>query len=124
MKKLFVSLLVLPLVLAAQNVNGKWVGEIKNSAEDAKQTTIAISLDLSVTSGVLSGTGTEAKGKKPDKVKLLNGKIMGQTVVFETSRTTKDGSEIVKWTGILKGSEMTLKSAKKKNPQVMTLKKS
>jgi len=123
MRKLLVCLLSLPLALVAQDINGKWAGEIKHGG-DSKKAAITVSLEFSTTAGVVSGKGIENKGAKPDKLKILNLKITGQTVVFETSRKTKDGTEVIEWAGTIKGSEMSLKSPKKKNPLLMTLKKS
>ena len=123
MKRLFLSLLLLALPVLAQDISGKWAGEIKRTGKKANEGPIAISFEFKVAGNVLGGTGEEAKGKKPDKLKVVEGKITGQTIAFKSSHKTDNGAELVEWTGTVTGNVITLTSGKKKNPQHMTLKK-
>ena len=124
---------VVGVVLIAQSVDGKWVGEVQGGRGPQAVTltlkgcpapTLAgATLTLKADGGKLTGSMAGGRG---GEVTIDNGTISGSTLKFQTKQQGRAGEVVLNWTGTLKGDEIAVSrmaQGREGQPQEFTLKR-
>jgi len=109
---------VVGVVLIAQSVDGKWVGEVQGGRGPQ-----AVTLTLKADGGKLTGSMAGGRG---GEVTIDNGTISGSTLKFQTKQQGRAGEVVLNWTGTLKGDEIAVSrmaQGREGQPQEFTLKR-
>jgi len=113
-KLLFVTtiLLVVALGAFAADVTGKWTFEQAGRQGGTPRT---VTLDLKADGSKLTGTVTGGGGRggggggAPTPTEIMNGKVDGNNVSFETKMEYNGNTRVTKYEGTLSGSDLKLK---------------
>lgn len=90
------ALLALTAVVAAQNFDGKWTGEVQGGR--GPQT---VTMTFKVESGgTLTGTVAGGRG---GEVAIKDGKVSGNKITFKTTQMGRGGEINLNWSGTING---------------------
>jgi hypothetical protein len=109
-KLLFVTtiLFVVAFVAMAADVSGKWTYQQPGrGGGDPVPITITLKADGASLTGSVPSMGRGGAPGTPSEI--MNGKVDGDKVYFETKRTTQNGESITKYEGVVSGDTMKLK---------------
>lgn len=95
-------LLGLGTILAAADATGKWVAEMPGRDGNTMKQTYTLKVD----GATLTGTVAGRNGETP----ISNGKVDGDTISFEVTRSRDGNSFTMKYTGKLEGDTLKLTS--------------
>lgn len=105
-------LLVVALGLFAADVTGKWTYEMAGrQGGNPRPVTLNLKADGSKLTGTVSGMmgrGGGGGGTPPD-MEIMNGKVDGNNVSFETKMEFNGNTRVTKYEGALAGDELKLK---------------
>jgi hypothetical protein len=105
-------LLVIALGLFAADVTGKWTYEMAGrQGGNPRPVTLNLKADGSKLTGTVSGMmgrGGGGGGTPPD-MEIMNGKVDGNNVSFETKMEFNGNTRVTKYEGTLAGDELKLK---------------
>jgi hypothetical protein len=105
-------LLVVALGLFAADVTGKWTYEMAGrQGGQPRPVTLNLKADGSKLTGTVSGMmgrGGGGGGTPPD-MEIMNGKVDGNNVSFETKMEFNGNTRVTKYEGALAGDELKLK---------------
>jgi hypothetical protein len=93
-------LLTLTTVLAAADATGKWVAEMPGRDGNTMTQTYVLKVDGAVLTGTVAGRG----GETP----ISNGKVDGDNISFEVTRSRGEQSFTMKYTGKIEGDTLKL----------------
>jgi hypothetical protein len=93
-------LLTLTTVLTAADASGKWVVEVPGRDGNTMTQTYVLKADGATLTGTVSGRG----GETP----ISNGKVDGDNISFEVTRSRGEQSFTMKYTGKLEGETLKL----------------
>jgi hypothetical protein len=115
-KLLFVTtiLLVVALGAFAADVTGKWTYEMAGrQGGNPRPVTLNLKADGSKLTGTVSGMmgrgGGGGGGTPPADMEIMNGKVDGDKVSFETKMEFNGNTRVTKYEGALAGNELKLK---------------
>jgi len=124
-KLLFVGTILLVVVcvaMAADAITGKWtMSQEGRNGGPARVTTFVLKVDgTSLTGSVLAPAGGRGMGggggaapggaaPAPQEMAIKNGKVSGNTITFETTRTGQNGEQVTKYEGTVSGDDLNLK---------------
>jgi len=105
-------LLVIALGLFAADVTGKWTYEMAGrQGGNPRPVTLNLKADGSKLTGTVSGMmgrGGGGGGTPPD-MEIMNGKVDGNNVSFETKMEFNGNTRVTKYEGTLAGDDLKLK---------------
>lgn len=127
MKKRLLSLCALlalaTIALFAADVAGKWTSEQAGRNGGAARVT---TYEFKVDGTTLTGTVTAAMGRggEPTPTDISNGKIDGDNISFEVTRTMGQNTMTSKYSGTVSGDEIKMTVDSGRGPRDITLKRS
>lgn len=105
-------LLVVALGLFAADVTGKWTYEMAGrQGGNPRPVTLNLKADGSKLTGTVSGMMGRGGGGggTPPEMQIMNGKVDGNNVSFETKMEFNGNTRVTKYEGTLAGDELKLK---------------
>lgn len=108
MKKILLVLVSLAMAAAAAAIDGKWVSQIemRGRGGDAAQK-VEMTLDLKSDGDKLTGSIAMSTQRGNRENPIQDGKIAGDKFSFTTVQKGQQGEVKMKWTGTVKGDEIT-----------------
>ena len=119
-KLLFVGTILLVVVcvaMAADTITGKWtMSQAGRNGGPDRVTTFVLKVDGATLTGTvmapaMGGPGAAPGGAPPapQELALKNGKVSGNTISFDVTRTTPNGDMVTKYEGTVSGDDLNLK---------------
>lgn len=104
-------LLVVALGAFAADITGKWTYEMAGrQGGNPRPVTLNLKADGSKLTGTVSGMmGRGGGGGAPADMEIMNGKVDGDKVSFETKAEFNGNTRVTKYEGTLTGGELKLK---------------
>jgi hypothetical protein len=108
MKLPTLAVLVCSILAAAAGIDGKWISEFKMPAgkKGGEARGVQVTLNLKADGSRLTGSVTQAMGRRDRTLEIQDGKMEGSRFSFVTVQKTRKGENKLLWQGTLEGDEL------------------
>jgi hypothetical protein len=103
--KLALALLACALAVSAAGMDGHWTAQFTRGKKAAAAPPTPFSFDLKTSGGAVTGTVALPGKKKPQILKIENGKLDGDRLTFTTSQKGKNPVSFT-WEAMLQGDQL------------------
>jgi hypothetical protein len=108
MKLPTLAVLVCSILAAAAGIDGKWISEFKMPAgkKGGEARGVQVTLNLKADGSRLTGSVTQAMGRRDRTLEIQDGKMEGSRFSFVTVQKTRKGENKLLWQGTVEGDEL------------------
>jgi hypothetical protein len=108
MKLPTLAVLVCSILAAAAGIDGKWISEFKMPAgkKGGEARSVQVTLNLKADGSRLTGSVTQAMGRRDRTLEIQDGKMEGSRFSFVTVQKTRKGENKLLWQGTVEGDEL------------------